>query len=213
MSLSWTLGFWLIASYLLGSIPTSLLVARLAAGIDLRKVGSGNLGATNLYRQLGWRYAIPVALLDIAKGTIPTVLFSKALNGGMLTAAVLGVMAVIGHVFSIFVGFKGGKGVATSAGVILGLAPVGFGCSLVAWVLMVRLTGYVSVGSIIAAIVFPIAAWIGDITTRPIILVFVAMSAAVVLLHRQNIRRLLQGTENRFGKRGNPAGNPSGAGS
>lgn len=201
MSLSWPLVFWVIASYLLGSIPTSLLVAKAAAGIDLRKVGSGNLGATNLYRQLGWRYAVPVALMDMAKGTIPAVLFARALDGGMMTAAALGIMAVIGHVFSIFARFKGGKGVATSAGVILGLAPAGFGCALVVWVIVVRMTGYVSVGSIIAAVVFPIAAWIWDVSARPIIVVFAAMSATIILLHRQNIGRLLHGTENRFGKR------------
>ena len=114
----------LLASYLLGAIPTSHLVSRLFAKIDLREHGSGNLGATNLYRVLGWKYAIPVALFDIAKGAIPVLVFAPRVTVSQLFALACGVAAILGHVFSAFVGFKGGKGVATAAGVMLGLTPL-----------------------------------------------------------------------------------------
>ena len=118
---------WLLASYLMGAIPTSYLLSRLFAGIDLREHGSGNLGATNLYRVLGWKYAIPAASFDIAKGTIPVLLFAPQVSDSQLFALACGVAAILGHVFSVFVGFKGGKGVATAAGVMLGLAPLALG--------------------------------------------------------------------------------------
>ena len=100
----------LLASYLLGAVPTSHLVSRLFAKIDLREHGSGNLGATNLYRVLGWKYAIPVALFDIAKGAIPVLVFAPRVTDSDLFAVACGVAAILGHVFSVFAGFKGGKG-------------------------------------------------------------------------------------------------------
>ena len=112
---------WLLASYLLGAMPTSYLAARLVRGIDLREHGSRNLGATNLYRVLGWRFAVPVGLFDAAKGLIPVLVFAPRVTPSELFALVCGLTAVLGHVFSVFVGFKGGKGVATAAGVMLGL--------------------------------------------------------------------------------------------
>ena len=115
---------WLLLSYLVGAIPTSYLAGRIFRGIDLREHGSGNLGATNLYRTLGWKYAVPVGLIDIAKGVIPVVLFAPQVAASQRVAAALGVAAVVGHVFSVFVRFRGGKGVATAAGVMLGLAPL-----------------------------------------------------------------------------------------
>ena len=115
---------WLLASYFVGAIPTSYLLSRFLAGIDLRQHGSGNLGATNLYRVLGWKYAIPAAAVDIAKGAIPVLVFAPQVSGSELFALGCGVAAILGHVFSIFAGFKGGKGVATAAGVMLGLAPL-----------------------------------------------------------------------------------------
>ncbi|HEY4647784.1 MAG TPA: glycerol-3-phosphate acyltransferase, partial [Gemmatimonadales bacterium] len=130
---------WLIASYLLGAVPTSHIVSRTIAGIDLRQHGSGNLGATNLYRVLGWRYAVPVALFDIAKGVIPVLVFAPQVSASELFAISCGVAAIIGHVFSIFVGFKGGKGVATAAGVMLALTPVALGVAALVWILVVRL--------------------------------------------------------------------------
>ncbi|HZB27820.1 MAG TPA: glycerol-3-phosphate 1-O-acyltransferase PlsY [Gemmatimonadales bacterium] len=192
---------WLLASYLLGAIPTSYLVSRFIAGIDLRKHGSGNLGATNLYRVLGWKYAVPVALFDIAKGAIPVLVFARQASDSQLFAMACGVAAIVGHVFSVFVGFRGGKGVATAAGVVLGLTPMALGVAALVWVVLVVLTGYVSLGSIAAAAVLPVAVYLLEDSVRPEILwVDIAIAAGVILTHRRNIQRLLKGTENRFGR-------------
>jgi glycerol-3-phosphate acyltransferase PlsY len=193
---------WLLASYLLGAIPTSYLAARLFRGIDLREHGSRNLGATNLYRVLGWRYAIPVGLFDAAKGLVPVLVFAPRVSHSELFALVCGVTGVLGHVFSVFVRFKGGKGVATAAGVMLGVAPVALAVAAVVWVALVALTGYVSLGSIAAAAVFPVAVLLLEPPTQPVMLwLDVAVAAAIIWFHRGNIQRLLKGTENRFGRR------------
>jgi glycerol-3-phosphate acyltransferase PlsY len=192
---------WLLASYLVGAIPTSYLVSRLVAGIDLRKHGSGNLGATNLYRVLGWRYAVPVALFDMAKGAVPVLYFAPHVSDSQLFALLCGVAAILGHVFSIFVRFNGGKGVATAAGVMLGLTPLALGIAAAVWVVLVLLTGYVSLGSIMAAAVFPLAVYLLDRPSQTELLwIDVAVAAGVILLHRRNIQRLLRGTEHRFGR-------------
>src|SRR5215204_1628188 len=141
---------WLALSYLVGAIPTSYLLSRLFAGIDLRQHGSGNLGATNLYRVLGWKYAIPAGVFDMAKGLIPVVAFAPRVSDSELFALACGIAAILGHVFSVFVRFKGGKGVATAAGVMLGLTPVALAVSAAVWALLVRLTRYVSLGSKLA---------------------------------------------------------------
>ncbi len=193
---------WLVASYLLGAVPTSYLAGRLFRGIDLREHGSRNLGATNLYRVLGWRFAIPVGLLDASKGLIPVLVFAPRVSSSELFALVLGLTAVVGHAFSVFVGFKGGKGVATAAGVMLGLTPAALGVAAAVWVALVYLTGYVSVASIAAAVLFPVAVFLIDRPARPAMLwLDVAVAGAIVWLHRGNIRRLLNGTESRFGRR------------
>jgi glycerol-3-phosphate acyltransferase PlsY len=193
---------WLFASYLLGAIPTSHLVSRAFAKIDLRQHGSGNLGATNLYRVLGWKYAVPVALFDIAKGAIPVLVFAPQASRAELFALACGVAAIVGHVFSVFVGFKGGKGVATAAGVMLGITPLALAASAVVWGLVLRITGYVSLGSIAAAAVLPVAVYLLDHPTTPEILwVDVVVALGVIVLHRRNIQRLLKGTESRFGRR------------
>jgi glycerol-3-phosphate acyltransferase PlsY len=189
----------ILASYLVGAIPTSYLVSRLVAGIDLRQHGSGNLGATNLYRVLGWKYAVPVALFDIAKGAVPVLCFAPLVSDSQLFALACGVAAIVGHVFSVFVRFKGGKGVATAAGVMLGLTPAALGISALVWVVLVALTGYVSLGSIAAAAVFPLAVYLLEHPARPeLIWIDAAVAAGVIFLHRRNIQRLLRGTENRF---------------
>lgn len=193
---------WLGASYLLGAFPTSYLVSRMFAGIDLREHGSGNLGATNLYRVLGWKYAIPVALVDIAKGIVPVLVFAPQVSSSELFAVACGVAAILGHVFSVFVRFKGGKGVATAAGVMLGLTPLALGVAAAVWGLVLLLTGYVSLGSIAAALVLPFAVYLIERPTSPE-LVWVAglIALGVIVLHRRNIQRLLKGTEGRFGRR------------
>lgn len=200
---------WLLASYLLGAIPTSYLAGRLFGGIDLREHGSRNLGATNLYRVLGWRFAIPVGVFDAAKGLVPVLFFAPQVSGSELFALICGLTAVVGHAFSVFVGFKGGKGVATAAGVMLGLTPVALGVVAVVWVVLVYFTGYVSVGSIAAAALFPLAVYVLDPPAHPAMLwLDVAVAAAIVWFHRGNIRRLLNGTENRFGRHAAAAPRP-----
>jgi glycerol-3-phosphate acyltransferase PlsY len=200
---------WLLASYLLGAIPTSYLAGRLLRGIDLREHGSRNLGATNLYRVLGWRYALPVGLFDAAKGLIPVLVFAPRVSPSELFALVCGLTAVLGHVFSVFVGFRGGKGVATAAGVMLGLTPAALGAALAVWIVLVYFTGYVSVGSIVAAAVFPLAVIVLDPPSQPLVLwLDIAVAAAIIWFHRGNIKRLLNGTESRFGRRAAPAPRP-----
>jgi glycerol-3-phosphate acyltransferase PlsY len=197
---------WLGASYLVGAFPTSFLVSRMFAGIDLRRHGSGNLGATNLYRVLGWKYAIPVALVDIAKGLIPVAVFAPRVSGSELFALGCGVAAILGHVFSVFVQFKGGKGVATAAGVMLGLTPIALGIAAAVWALVLLLTGYVSLGSIAAAMVLPFAVYLVERPTRSeLVWVDGVIALGVILLHRRNIQRLLNGTEGRFGRRATSA--------
>ena len=193
---------WLVASYFIGAIPTSYLLSRFFAGIDLRQQGSGNLGATNLYRVLGWKYAIPAALVDIGKGFVPVVVFAPRESSSQLFALACGVAAIIGHVFSVFVRFKGGKGVATAAGVMLGLTPLALAVCAAAWAIMVRITGYVSLASISAAALLPVAVYLlEDAKTLGMVWVAAAIAAGVIVLHRRNIERLLKGTESRFGRR------------
>ena len=192
---------WLLPAYLLGSVPTSYLVARLAAGVDLRTVGSRNLGATNLYRLLGWKAAVPVAAFDVAKGAAPVLGFLATTAQPSWWALVVGMAAVLGHVFSPFVGFRGGKGVATAAGVFLAYLPAAIGAAAVIWVGLVAATGYVSLGSIAAAMTFPV--WVRLLYPDRDTALWVAAVVAlfVVFNHRSNIRRLLAGTESRFRRR------------
>jgi glycerol-3-phosphate acyltransferase PlsY len=192
---------WVIASYLVGAIPTSYLTVRLLKGQDLRTLGSGNLGATNLYRVLGWKYAVPVGIFDLLKGAVPVLVFAPLAGGGDRTAILLGMAAVAGHVFSVFAGFKGGKGVATGAGVVLGLAPWAFVAALVTWIILVKASGYVSLASLGAALMLPPAVYLLHPERRPMIWLFAGLTGAIVIFHRANIRRLLAGTENRFGRR------------
>ena len=191
----------LLASYLLGAIPTSYLVGRVFRGIDLREHGSGNLGATNLYRTLGWKFALPVGLFDIAKGAVPVLAIAPPVSGSQLFALACGLMAVVGHVFSLFAGFKGGKGVATAAGVMLGLSPYAVLALVAIWAVMVFATGYVSLGSIVAAALLPLLVWVLDPGSRNLVALDALVAAGIIWLHRANILRLLAGTENRFGKR------------
>jgi glycerol-3-phosphate acyltransferase PlsY len=193
-----TVALWVVASYLLGATPTAYLAGRLARGIDLREHGSKNLGATNVYRVLGWRWAIPVALIDIAKGAIPVALFGRWAAGGPWLAVGLGIAAVLGHVFSPFMRFKGGKGVATALGVFLALAPVAVLIAVPVWGGSLWLTGYVSLASLVAAASFPV--WV-KLTAPGAVSAFwasVALAVLIVYSHRANVQRLLAGTENRF---------------
>jgi glycerol-3-phosphate acyltransferase PlsY len=190
-----------VLSYLIGAIPTSFLVMRTLRGIDLRRVGSGNLGATNLYRSLGWRYAIPVALFDMGKGALPVLVLGPWAGLGYSARILLGLVAVAGHVFSVFLSFRGGKGVATGGGVVLGLVPGAFGVALLVWAIIVKVSGYVSLASIGAALMLPVATWFLAPERRNLVPWLLLLGFLVVWLHRANIARLLKGTESRFGRR------------
>lgn len=192
------LALWLLAAYVLGATPTAHLAGRLARGIDLRQHGSKNLGATNVYRVLGWGWAIPVALIDIAKGAIPVAWFAPQAGSGPWSAVALGIAAVLGHIFSPYVGFKGGKGVATAAGMFLALAPVAVAIALPIWAVCLWGTGYVSLSSMLTAAAFPVLVYLTRPDTRPTLVASAALASLIMFSHRANIRRLLAGTENRF---------------
>ena len=192
-----------MASYLLGATPTSYIAGKLGRGIDLREHGSKNLGATNVYRILGWKYAIPVALVDIAKGAGP-VLLARSSSSGWLPV-VVGGAAVLGHMFSPYVSFKGGKGVATAAGMFLALAPIAVLLAIPVWVVCLWLTGYVSLSSIIAVLTVPVWVAVLQPNSPYVFWASVALVALIIFAHRRNIGRLLAGTENRFRTRGKPA--------
>jgi glycerol-3-phosphate acyltransferase PlsY len=199
-----TVPFWLVTGYLAGSIPTSFIAGKLA-GIDLRQHGSKNLGATNVYRVLGWRYAIPVAVVDIAKGAVPVLFATRAADGPQLLPLLVGCSAVAGHVFSFFLKFRGGKGVATAAGVVLALAPAALGVTAVVWLVVLAVTGFVSLASILGAMTFPVAVVLLMPGATHVFWAGVALCAFILFTHRANIGRLVSGTENRFGKRGTAA--------
>jgi len=193
---------WLLlaAAYLTGATPTSYLVGR-ARGIDLRQHGSGNLGATNAYRVLGWKAATPIFIVDIAKGWFPAACFPLWDNQPQAEwALAYGVAAIVGHVFSIYVGFRGGKGVATSAGVFLALAPLAVLIGLIVWGTVVFLTGYVSLASITAAGLLPVVV-LATVGAGPSFWAALGLGAFVIFAHRANIRRLLRGEEHRFRRR------------
>jgi glycerol-3-phosphate acyltransferase PlsY len=196
----------LALAYLLGSIPTSFVIGKYFHGIDLRQHGSGNLGATNAFRVLGPKWAVPVMLGDIAKGFVPVALFAGWSGGAFGWTLAFGAAAILGHMFSVWVGFRGGKGMATSAGVFLGLAPWAVLICLLVWCGLTFATGYVSVASIGAAILLPpLVALTPHSGGEGLSWFSVALAAVVIWAHRANIGRLVRGEENRFW-RGRPGG-------
>ncbi|HEY6853399.1 MAG TPA: glycerol-3-phosphate 1-O-acyltransferase PlsY [Gemmatimonadales bacterium] len=191
--------FWLLAAYLLGATPTSYIAGRLGRGIDLREHGSKNLGATNVYRLLGWKFAIPVGVIDVAKGALPVALCARWAGGLAWLPLAVGVAAVLGHMFSPYVRFRGGKGVATAAGVFLALAPLPLLAAAPVWGVSLWITGYVSLSSIIAVASFPVWVRVFEPAQLYTFWASVALAVLIVFAHRGNIRRLVSGTENRFG--------------
>ena len=201
----------LILSYLTGSIPTSIIVSRIAKNIDIRDHGSGNAGATNVYRILGWKYALIVLLLDIFKAWLPTAIYATTifqyisiLDIGFMQI-LCGSFAVIGHTYPIFARFKGGKGVGSLIGVLLALFPIAFPLCLIVAIAVIVTTGYISLGSIFAAISLPIFILIlpvlGIISPNLSLVVFsLLVPWFVIYTHRSNISRIRNGTENRFDK-------------
>jgi glycerol-3-phosphate acyltransferase PlsY len=194
---------WLLvaASYLLGSIPSSYLAARWTRGIDLRQHGSGNLGATNTFRVLGARIAAPVMVFDVMKGFLPTLLFPRWDGRAAWSwALAYGAAAIVGHMFSLYLRFRGGKGVATAGGVFLALAPLAVLPALVVWLVVLRIWRMVSLASIGAALTLIVALAITESRT-PVLVLGVAVALLVIYAHRRNIGRIVRGEEYRFGSK------------
>lgn len=209
-----------LGAYLLGSIPFGFLAAK-ARGIDIRSVGSGNIGATNAMRVLGKPIGISVLLLDALKGFLAVGLIAPAVynwlaphftldsvgNIGDLArfeirlCVLAGIFAVLGHNYTCWLKFKGGKGIATTAGVYIALAPWPLLIALVVFILAVVLTRYISVGSIVGAITLPAAVWVMTPDNILLGVVTTALGVLAIYKHKSNIQRLMAGTENRFGKK------------
>jgi glycerol-3-phosphate acyltransferase PlsY len=182
--------------YALGSVSFSLLLAK-SRGVDLRATGSGNLGATNLGRALGKGYAVAAYLLDMLKGALPALL-ALALDGRASVAVAAGGAAVLGHVWPLWHGFRGGKGVATLSGAMLALMPLGTLAAGLAWWLTVRFTRWVSAGSLAFGLALPLAAWLRGHETA-IQLFALAGGLFLFYTHRSNLMRILRGEEHRVG--------------
>jgi glycerol-3-phosphate acyltransferase PlsY len=184
------------ASYLLGSVPTGYLLVRLAEKKDVRQFGSGSTGATNVLRLKGWKVAVPVALFDILKGFLPVFLALRWFDDPVF-AAFCGFMAVVGHCFPFSIGFRGGKGVATSLGAFAAIAWVPCLAGLGLFLIVVGLTRFVSLASIVASLAFPII-YLAAGGLPATAAVALAIAALIVFRHLANIRRLLAGTERKL---------------
>ena len=224
MSRTWLMVLIPVA-YLIGSIPFGLIVG-MSRGVDPRKAGSGNIGATNVGRLLGGRFFALVFTLDLLKGLVPTAIAAALLHDKALTPTdyllwlLVGFAAIAGHMFSVFLGFQGGKGVATSAGVLLGLFPYftlpGL-LSILTWVVLFKAKGYVSLASMVGAGLFPVfylaialfRGWDPLGAQLPLLIFAAVMALLIIYKHRSNIARLRAGTESRFGKKSE---SPDGAG-
>jgi acyl phosphate:glycerol-3-phosphate acyltransferase len=193
-----------LGAYLLGSVPFAYLGGRLLKGIDLRQHGSGNLGASNVYRTLGAPAAVGVLLADAAKGAIP-VLWFPALTGARrpdVWAIGFGIAAILGHLRSVFLLWRGGgKGVATAAGAFAALAPASFVIALAVFLLVVGATRIISLGSICAALALPVGVALTRGVDEPLFVVSLCVAGLVAWTHRENIARLRRGTEPRLGRK------------
>lgn len=195
----------LIMAYIAGSIPTSVWAGKILHGVDVREHGSGNAGATNTIRVLGWKTGIPVLIIDVAKGWaasyFPLILNAAAPDSSqmLLIQIACGMAAIVGHVFPVFAGFNGGKGVATTFGVLLALQPwITLSCAGI-FLAVLLISGYVSFGSIIAGIMFPVLIFTISDSPSVIMKVFSALIAVALLItHEKNIVRLFRGEEKKF---------------
>ncbi len=186
-------------AYLLGAVPFGLLVARRRGGVDLRRVGSGNFGATNVLRAVGRGAAALTLLGDIGKGAA-AVAIGRLVGAPPAVLALVGLAAVLGHVFPVTLGFHGGKGVATTLGVVLAAMPAVGGLLLLIWLCVAGLTRYSSLSGLVTVLALPASAWLLD--GRPaMVLLGVALLLLVLVRHRENIHRLWQGTEGKIGER------------
>ncbi len=201
----------IILSYFVGSFPTSIIVGKVLRGIDIRDHGSGNAGGTNVFRVLGWKPGIFVMAFDMFKGFAATfwisqIAFTSLPLGHELVQIIAGCAAIVGHIWTIFARFRGGKGVGTAAGMLLALYPLALSICVVVFAIVLFSTHIVSVSSISAALTLPVVLTIfryvlhRDVATSLYILGFFA-AGLIIFTHRANIKRLLNGTENRFGKK------------
>ncbi len=212
-----TLAVIIVLSYLVGSIPTSIIVTKIAKGIDIRDYGSGNAGGTNVMRVLGWKQGLLVILLDALKGVLAVIVVARLHNGTMpftnatpfddftLVQIIAGVSAVIGHIWTVFAGFRGGKGIATALGMLLMITTVDMLIAIGVFVVVVGISRYVSLGSILGAIAVPLALVVrenifdvnihGYNTLLPFV-IFVTL--LVIFTHRKNVVRLLNGSEHKI---------------
>ena len=203
-----SLAVLLLISYLVGAVPTSVIMGRVLRGIDVRSCGSKNAGATNAWRVLGWKVGVAVLALDLGKGLIATMVVSTIPLGvlpvGRDVAAILcGLLAVLGHVFPVYIGFRGGKGVATGAGMLLGVAPLPFGIAVSLFLVVALVSGFVSLASLLGALSVPIAVSLLDFLSsadyHPLLHgVSWALFLFIVFTHRSNIGRLLHRKERAF---------------
>ena len=202
----------LVLAYVAGSIPAAYIAGKVTRGIDLRQHGSGNLGATNVYRVLGAKVAVVVLLFDAAKGAVPVLWFPRLIappvsEAGTLTlwAIGFGVAAIIGHVRPVFLLWKGGgKGVATASGVFGALAPAAIAITLLVWLGVLVISGYMSLASLAGAVVLPVALAVMGGLRSPLFAVSIVVAAFVFWTHRSNIGRLRRGEEPRFGRKTPP---------
>ena len=208
----------IILSYFAGSIPSAVIISKIFYGFDIREKGSGNMGSTNAFRILGWKWGIVVQVADVLKGLFAVLVIAKLFDvnynfgssyfeNQTIVMIIAGASAVIGHIYSVFVGFKGGKGINTTAGMLLGIAPIEVGIALGIFLIAVVLSGYISLGSILAALSLPSSLLFRynifgvNIPGYHILIYFItALSLLLVFAHRSNIKRLLKGTESRFNK-------------
>lgn len=195
----------LALAYLIGGFPTSVVLGKMLRGVDVRLEGSGNAGATNAWRVLGWRIGIAVLVLDTAKGALAAALVpriaSSDLPVSLAAASILcGLAAVLGHVFPIYIGFRGGKGVATAAGMLVAVAPIPVAIALGVFVLSIVTSGWVSLGSLLAAWTVPLVAALlppsRDGLSYPLLLALTTgLAVLITVTHRANLHRLLRGEE------------------
>jgi len=200
----------LVACYLIGSIPTSIIAGKLLKGIDIREHGSGNAGATNAVRVLGWRIGVGVLLFDMAKGFVAAYYISRIGADNIpldfsVIQIISGLTAVLGHIWTLFARFRGGKGVATAAGMLFALAPVTILISLAVFGIVAGTTRYISLGSISAAVALSVVMFIRkygleqDVAT-PLLVFSLLVTLLILFTHRSNIKRLVHGAESKFRK-------------
>jgi acyl phosphate:glycerol-3-phosphate acyltransferase len=188
-----------VVAYLIGSVPFALIVAKQWGEPDLRRIGSGNLGAANVLRSSGVTAGVLVALLDVGKGAAGVMLAAR-LDGSNTAPAVAGFAAIVGHIYPVWLRFRGGKGVATACGVFTALAPIAVPPALAVFLVSAWLTKYISVGSVLASAALPTIAYAMGMPT-PIVAAGVAAAALIVFRHRSNLARVWLGTERRIGVR------------